>query len=110
MPALFIGLVLLLLAISGAFFIFIYRRHMLGLNAPERKIRVRILQKQAVDVPVEVPGDDDSEFWLLVQPVKGGPEREFKVGVHYYHALNADDIGTLTYQGRQFIHFALERP
>ncbi|CAK2134375.1 hypothetical protein VCRA2112O187_700017 [Vibrio crassostreae] len=38
-----------------------------------------------------------------------GPKREFQVGIHYFHALNPGDKGTLTYQGDKFLHFALKR-
>ena len=51
----------------------------------------------------------DEEYWIYVEPISGGPKREFMVGIHYYHALNPGDKGTMTYRGQQFIHFALQR-
>lgn len=98
-----------LLIISALFFIRVYRRHMRGENAPEKKIEVEILDKQSVAVIGAKPGDDDEEYWIYVQPLQGGPKRQFMVGVHYYHALNPGDRGTMTYKGISFVHFALLR-
>ncbi|KDM92363.1 DUF2500 domain-containing protein [Photobacterium galatheae] len=99
--------VLLCLAIAS--FIFIYRRHWTSRHATDKQIDVQILDKQSLSADEHQPGDDSEQYWLYVQPLSGGPKREFQVGVHFYHALTPGDCGTLTYRGRQFIHFALKR-
>ncbi|MCG7584170.1 DUF2500 domain-containing protein [Photobacterium sp. OFAV2-7] len=107
-----IGIVLavaILFVISLVYFIRFYRRHVQGENAPEKKVEVEILAKQSVPVIGAQPGDDNEEYWIYVQPTKGGPKREFLVGIHYYHALNPGDRGIMTYKGLSFIHFALTR-
>ncbi|KLV07379.1 RNA polymerase subunit sigma [Photobacterium aquae] len=109
MPIWIPALMLLLLAVAIASFARIYRQHMLGESAKERKIDVTVLDKQSVPVIGAQPGQDDQEYWIYVQPTRGGPKREFMVGIHYYHALNPGDSGTLTYQGLKFLHFALQR-
>lgn len=98
-----------LLVISALYMIRIYRRHVLGERAPEKRVAVRILDKQSIAVSGARPGEDSEAYWIYVQPLRGGPKREFEVGVHYYHALNPGDQGTLTYQGQTFRHFALQR-
>ncbi len=100
---------LLLLVVSAFLFIYFYQRHMQGRNAPEKTALVTILDKQSIPVTNPLPGQDDQEFWIYVQKGRLGPKREFQVGVHYFHALTPGDKGVLTYQGSQFIHFALER-
>ncbi|MCW8329516.1 DUF2500 domain-containing protein [Photobacterium sp. SDRW27] len=107
-----IGIVLTLVAlliIAILYYIRFYRRHMLGENAPEKKIDVEVLDKQSVAVIGAKPGEDDEKYWIYVQPTKGGPKREFMVGIHYYHALTPGDRGLLTYSGLNFVHFALHR-
>ncbi|MGI2883266.1 DUF2500 domain-containing protein [Vibrio furnissii] len=86
-----------------------YRRHIHGENAPERHVQVTVLDKQSIDIPHPLPGQDDREYWVYVQKGQWGPKREFQVGIHYFHALNPGDRGTLTYRGTDFIHFALQR-
>lgn len=99
----------LLLVIALLYFVYSYRRHSLGLDAPEQSIEVCVLDKQANAIIGAQPGEDNEEYWIYVEPTDGGPQREFLVGVHYYHALNPGDQGTMTYKGRQFMHFALKR-
>ncbi|WP_454442784.1 DUF2500 domain-containing protein [Vibrio bathopelagicus] len=86
-----------------------YRKHMQGDNAPEKKVNVTVLDKQSIDLPDAEPGQEDQEYWIYVQRGVVGPKREFQVGIHYFHALNPGDKGTLTYQGDKFLHFALKR-
>lgn len=74
-----------------------------------KKIDVEVLDKQSMAIIGAQPGEDNEEYWIYVQPTKGGPKREFMVGIHYYHALNPGDRGTMTYKGLSFVHFALER-
>ncbi|EIJ0935639.1 DUF2500 domain-containing protein [Vibrio cholerae] len=105
---LLISLALLIIA-AVWFFSHFYRRHMQGENAPQRSAEVTILDKQVIDIPHPLPGQDDQEFWIYVQKGRLGPKREFQVGIHYYHALNPGDKGVLTYQGQRFLHFALKR-
>lgn len=109
MPIWIVLAVATLLIISIFYFIRFYRRHVQGEDAPEQKIDVEVLDKQSVAIIGAQPGDDNEEYWIHVQPTKGGPKREFMVGVHYYHALNPGDRGTMTYKGLTFIHFALQR-
>eukprot|EP00487_Bulimina_marginata_P008908 TRINITY_DN32341_c0_g1_i1.p1 TRINITY_DN32341_c0_g1~~TRINITY_DN32341_c0_g1_i1.p1 ORF type:complete len:109 (+),score=10.06 TRINITY_DN32341_c0_g1_i1:110-436(+) len=85
-----------------------YRKHIQGENAPEQSVNVTILDKQTIQVPDAQPGEEE-EFWIYVQRGAVGPKREFQIGVHYYHALNPGDKGTLTYQGDKFLHFAMKR-
>lgn len=95
-----------LLIVSALLFTHTYRRHMRGDDAPEKTIDVEILDKQSVAVTGTQPGEDDEEYWIYVQPLQGGPKREFMVGIHYFHALTPGDRGTLTYKGLSFVHFA----
>ncbi|MDO6708513.1 DUF2500 domain-containing protein [Photobacterium sp. 1_MG-2023] len=99
--------VLLLLAVAS--FSLIYRRHLAGTNAVERQLAVQILDKQSITLSDVQPGQASEAYWVFVQPLKGGPKREFQVGPHYFHALTPGDQGTLTYRGQQFLHFALKR-
>ncbi|GAB6262844.1 DUF2500 domain-containing protein [Photobacterium sp. CCB-ST2H9] len=98
-----------LLSLAIASFVFVYRRHLSGHHAADKQIEVQILDKQSLSVDEHPTDGDNAQYWLYVQPLKGGPKREFQVGVHFYHALNPGDCGTLTYRGRQFMHFALKR-
>ncbi len=100
---------LLLLVAAATLFIYFYQKHIHGKNAPEKQAHVTILDKQSIPVTNPLPGQEDQEFWIYVQKGRLGPKREFQVGVHYFYALNPGDKGILTYQGAQFIHFALER-
>ncbi|MBY5947088.1 DUF2500 domain-containing protein [Photobacterium rosenbergii] len=109
MPIAIPATIIALLAVALYCFVHIYRKHTLGENAPERQIEVEILDKQSTPVIGARPGEDDEEYWIYVQPTKGGPKREFMVGIHYYHALNPGDKGVMTYQGTTFRHFALKR-
>ncbi len=104
---LIISLVLLALA-AGWFFVGFFRKHMQGENAPEQTANVIVLDKQSIQVETQHPGQESEEYWIYVQRGKWGPKREFQVGIHYYHALNPGDKGTLTYQGTKFLHFALQ--
>nr|WP_194956797.1 DUF2500 domain-containing protein [Enterovibrio baiacu] len=104
-----ISLILLLVAlavISTVYFFLSFQKHSLGKGAEERAIDIRILDKQSVALPSPEQHEDPEEYWIYVQPLAGGPKREFQVGVHYYHALQPGDCGTLTYKGLQFLHFA----
>ncbi|MDV5171915.1 DUF2500 domain-containing protein [Photobacterium rosenbergii] len=109
MPASLPIIIIALFAIALYCFVHVYRKHTLGENAPEQHIEVEILDKQCTPVIGARPGEDDEEYWIYVQPTKGGPKREFMVGIHYYHALNPGDKGVMTYQGVTFRHFALTR-
>ncbi|MGL6316719.1 DUF2500 domain-containing protein [Vibrio sp. WXL103] len=86
-------------------------QHLQGTNAEKKTIEVIVLDKQAFDVALESlqVGQEAQEYWIYVQKGHLGPKREFQVGVHYYHALNPGDKGSLTYQGDKFVHFALTR-
>lgn len=109
MPTGIIVAICILFIFSFGYFIFSYRRHTLGLGAPEKKLDVMILDKQSNKIIGAQAGEEDEEYWIYVEPMSGGPKREFMVGIHYYHALNLGDKGTMTYRGQQFIHFALQR-
>jgi len=109
MPIWIVLAIVALLIVSILYFVRFYRRHMLGENAPEKKIDVEILDKQSVAVIGAKLGEDNEEYLIYVQPLKGGPKREFMVGIHYYHALNPGDRGLMTYKGLNFVHFALQR-
>ncbi|NAW65747.1 DUF2500 domain-containing protein [Photobacterium halotolerans] len=109
MPVTLVLILLVLLVVAVASFVYISRRHLSGHAAVEKQIEVLILDKQSVAVDNTQPGADSEEYWLYVQPVKGGPKRDFQIGPHYFHALNPGDSGTLTYRGRLFLHFALKR-
>ncbi|MEF1291775.1 DUF2500 domain-containing protein [Vibrio sp. M260118] len=102
-------LVIVFILASGWVFVRFYRMHIQGDSAPEQTAEVTILDKQSIPVEDVEPGMDDQEYWIYVQKGRIGPKREFQVGVHYYHALNPGDHGTLTYQGDKFLHFALKR-
>ncbi|MFA0523652.1 DUF2500 domain-containing protein [Vibrio sp. 10N.222.52.C3] len=98
-----------LAALAAWVFIGFYRKHSQGENAPEKKVNVTVLDKQSIDLPDAEPGQEDQEYWIYVQRGVVGPKREFQVGIHYFHALNPGDKGTLTYRGDKFLHFALKR-
>lgn len=109
MPISLFFAIALLALIGGWGFLTLHRKHIQGENAPEQTATVTILDKQAIPLEHVPIGHDDQEYWIYVQKGKFGPKREFQVGVHYFHALNPGDTGTLTYQGDQFLHFALRR-
>ena len=109
MPITIPAIIITLLAVALYYFVHVYRKHTLGENAKERQIEVEILDKQSTPVMGARPGEDNEEYWIYVQPTRGGPKREFMVGIHYYHALNPGDKGLMTYQGVTFRHFALKR-
>ncbi|MEJ2764415.1 DUF2500 domain-containing protein [Photobacterium sp. MCCC 1A19761] len=109
MPTPLILIVTGLLILSAFYALRIYRRHVQGDQAPEKTVQVEILDKQSIAIAGARPGEDSEAYWIYVRPLRGGPKREFEVGVHYYHALNPGDRGTMTYQGQTFRHFALQR-
>ena len=109
MPISFVFAVLALILIGGWLFVRFFRTHIQGNNAPEQTVQVTILDKQVIPIADAQPGEDDQEYWIYVQRGTLGPKREFQVGVHYFHALNPGDKGTLTYRGDKFLHFALRR-
>ncbi|MDA0150317.1 DUF2500 domain-containing protein [Vibrio sp. LaRot3] len=106
--SLYVAIALLGLA-AGWVFTSFYRKHMQGEDAPEQTVEVTVLDKQAIAVEDAQPGEEDQEYWIYVQRGKLGPKREFQVGIHYFHALNPGDKGTMTYQGDKFLHFAIKR-
>lgn len=103
--AMTIGIIALIL-LSAIYFFMFYQKHILGVGAEPRKIDVRILNKQAIELANPMQEEEMLQYWIYVQPLKGGPKREFEVGVHFYDALQPGDRGTMTYQGMQFMHFA----
>ncbi|RJX65279.1 DUF2500 domain-containing protein [Vibrio sinensis] len=109
MPISLFFTIAVLAIVGGGCFIHLYRKHVQGENAPEQSVIVTILDKQSIPLENVPIGHDDQEYWIYVQKGKIGPKREFQVGVHYFHALNPGDKGTLTYQGNQFMHFSLHR-
>ncbi|SEG72202.1 DUF2500 domain-containing protein [Vibrio hangzhouensis] len=106
MPVSLIIAVVILIALAGYLFVYVQKKHTLGVNAPERKASVTILDKQVV--VTEDPTQED-EYWVYIQKGAFGPKREFQIGAHYYHHLSPGDKGILTYQGDKFLHFALNR-
>nr|WP_086939312.1 DUF2500 domain-containing protein [Thaumasiovibrio occultus] len=109
MPVNIIIVLGLLFIASAAYCWFMVSRHMLGRGAREKKIKVQIIDKQSVPVENPFVGEDDEHYWIYVEPIKGGPKREFQIPMHYYHALEPGAKGVLTYKGHDFCHFALER-
>lgn len=109
MPLSIFGLLLILTIAAGWFFLRFQRKHSLGENAPEQTADVTILDKQSIDIPDAMPGQEEQEYWIYVQKGLVGPKREFQVGIHYYSALNPGDKGKMTYRGDKFLHFALKR-
>lgn len=86
-----------------------YRQHIQGENAPERTAQVTVLDKQIIVIKHPLPHQEQQEYWIYVQKGTIGLKREFQIGPHYYHALQPGDQGLLTYQGRKFLHFALQK-
>lgn len=109
MPITLIVAIIVFIIFSAWAFYSFYTWHIQGQGAQEQTVEITVLDKQTIDVPDAQPGQEDQEFWIYVQKGRLGPKREFQVGVHYYHALNPGDKGTLTYQGDKFLHFALKR-
>ncbi|PSV45616.1 DUF2500 domain-containing protein [Photobacterium indicum] len=109
MPIWIVFVIITLLVFSVLYYVRFYRRHIIGENAVEQTLNVTILEKQSTPIISARVGEDNEEYWIYVQPTAGGPKREFMVGIHYYHALNSGDQGTMTYKGRDFLHFALQR-
>jgi hypothetical protein len=109
MPSSLFFLVVILVVIAAFGFKFVFNKHVQGIDAPEQKVKVTVIDKQTVEIPDAQPGEEDLEYWIYVQKGHFGPKREFKVGVHYYHALDLGAQGELTYQGDKFMHFALAR-
>ncbi len=109
MPISLIIIMLVLLIFAGTYMWFSLSRHTFGSGAKDKDVLVKVLDKQSVEVERPMPGEETEHYWIYVQPVKGGPKREFQVGIHYFNALNPGDEGTLTYHGTRFCHFALRR-
>lgn len=109
MPITLVVAIIVFIILSAWAFYSFYTRHIQGHGALQQTVEITVLDKQAIEVPDAQPGQEDQEFWIYVQKGRLGPKREFQVGVHYYHALNPGDKGTLTYQGDKFLHFALKR-
>ena len=109
MPISLILALLTLIAAGTWIFFQLYNKHYFGNNAPEKKAKVTILDKQAIVLPETQPGQEDQQYWIYVQRGMMGPKREFQVGIHYYQSLMPGDKGLLTYCGDKFLHFALER-
>ncbi|MDR9828835.1 DUF2500 domain-containing protein [Vibrio sp. FNV 38] len=88
-----------------------FKKHAAGSNAPENTATVTVLDKQSIDITPrqQQVGQDTQEYWIYVQKGHFGPKREFQVAIHYYQALTPGDKGRLTYQGDQFVHFAMQR-
>lgn len=108
MPSSLFFLVVGLVVIAALGFKFVFNKHVQGIDAPEQKAIVTVIDKQTVEILDAHPGEENQEYWIYVQKGRFGPKREFKVGVHYYHALTLGARGELTYQGNQFLHFALK--
>ncbi|PMH45441.1 RNA polymerase subunit sigma [Vibrio sp. 10N.286.49.B3] len=109
MPISLILSLLILVILSGWTFQRFYRKHMQGEDAPKQDVKVTILDKQSIAIEEAKVGEEEEEYWIYVQKGRFGPKREFQIGIHYFHALNPGDKGTLTYQGNKFLHFALLR-
>lgn len=109
MPITLLICMILLIGLAAWLFHRFNQKHNFGHEAPEQQVKIMIIDKQSIDIPEAQPGQEDQEYWIYVQKLPVGPKREFKVGIHYYNALNPGDKGTLTYQGDKFLHFALKR-
>ncbi len=109
MPLYLIVIVVALVVVAALLFRFSFTRHVQGEGAETKTAKVTIIDKQAVDIPNALPGQEDREYWIYVQKGMLGPKREFKVGIHYFEALEPGHKGELTYKGDEFIHFALKR-
>lgn len=109
MPMTLLLCIILLIALAAWIYRQFHKKHNLGQDAPEQQVKVMIIDKQTIDIPEAQPGQEDQEHWIYVQKLPIGPKREFKIGIHYYSALNPGDKGLLTYQGDKFLHFALQR-
>ncbi|MGV3002904.1 DUF2500 domain-containing protein [Vibrio sp.] len=107
MPITLLISLILLIGLAAWMYRQFHKKHNLGLDAPEQQVKVMVIDKQTIDIPEAQSGQEDQEHWIYVQKLPVGPKREFKVGIHYYSALNPGDKGTLTYQGDKFLHFAL---
>ncbi|MFD2177154.1 DUF2500 domain-containing protein [Veronia pacifica] len=106
MPVILIIIITALIAVSATYFFMTYKKHTLGEGATSQTIDIRILDKQTVTRSNAAAHEEQDEYWIYVEPMEGGPKREFQIGVHYYHAISPGDCGTLTYKGNQFMHFA----
>ena len=106
MPFSALILLLVLVVMAATLFFLNYRKHQLGINAQERSIDVRILDKESNTFLTEGLHEDGMQYWILVQALKGGPKRRFAVEAQYYDALFPGDRGTMVYQGLKFIHFS----
>ncbi|MGF1751663.1 MULTISPECIES: DUF2500 domain-containing protein [Vibrio] len=106
MPLSLVIAVAVLIVITVFLFLQTQRQHTHGINAPEQKTLITILDKQVV---VASDPTEEDEYWIYVQKGRFGPKREFQIGVHYYHHLSPGDKGVLTYQGTKFLHFSLTR-
>lgn len=103
MPLSMVILLIALVVSTAAYCFFLYQKHILGINAQEKNIDIRILDKQST------PGlnpQREEEYWIYVEPLSGGPKREFQIGIHYYHAIQPGDCGNLSYKGISFLSFA----
>ena len=82
-PPLFQALLLLLsLIIVAAFFSFSITGNINSVLARKNAVLCYILNKQSMTF-LEGPHEDGMQYWIYVQPLKGGPKREFSVEPHY---------------------------
>lgn len=108
LPILFL-LVLILIIIAMWRYKQVFQQHALGDGAMQHTVNVVVIDKQEVDIDTPFVGESDKAYWIYVQKLPQGQKREFQVSYDYYYALSAGDQGLLTYQGKQFVHFALKR-
>ncbi|WP_261816388.1 DUF2500 domain-containing protein [Vibrio gallicus] len=109
MPLYFVAIIIALVVIAALLFRASFTRHVQGEGAQPKTANVTIIDKQAVDIPDATIEQEDREYWIYVQKGMLGPKREFKVGIHYFEALQPGNKGELTYQGDKFMHFSLKR-
>ncbi|MBD1576441.1 DUF2500 domain-containing protein [Vibrio sp. S11_S32] len=106
MPLTLLLCLLLIIVLAFISYSSFNKKHILGFDAKEQKVNVVVLNTQIVEIPNTQPGEENQEYWIYVQKQPMGPKREFKVGIHYFHALSPGDKGVLTYCGDKFQHFA----
>ncbi|CAM2879890.1 DUF2500 domain-containing protein [Vibrio rarus] len=75
----------------------------------EQTATVTIIDKKITQISDSESATQGQEYWISVQKGPLRSKRDFKVGIHYYHALLPGYRGELTHQGETFLGFTLKR-
>lgn len=106
----FFALICVLTCLSlffAIYFFYFHPKSQLKKAPQSHQIKVRILNKRVLELELSPEDSDEAllQYWIYVQPLKGGAKREFEVNADNFQALKPGDRGTMSYLGMQFIDF-----